>query len=84
MDCRLQPARGAFALGGAAAAPVMADDSPELRALLEQRQALESQIETLRGQKDEMEENAYEAELERLLLDLARTTREIREMEGTE
>lgn len=73
-----------FSLGGAAAAPVIAADSPELRALLEQRQALESQIETLRGQKDEMEEDAYEAELERLLLDLARTTREIREMEGTE
>lgn len=72
-----------FYLGGAAAAPAIAADSPQLRALLEQRRSLESQIETLRGKKDEMEEDAYEAELERLLLDLARTTREIREMEGT-
>ena len=57
--------------------------SPEIQQLIERRQALEGQVESLRARKDGMEETAYQQELERLLLQLARTNQQIREMEGT-
>jgi len=74
----------AFSLGGGAArAAAETPASPELRGLVEQREALEAQVQALTARKDQMEEAEYQRELERLLLELARTNREIREREGT-
>lgn len=67
------------------AAPVVPADVPaEVRALYERRQRLEQSIETLRGRSGQMEPAAYQSELEALLLDLARTNREIQEQGETE
>jgi hypothetical protein len=66
----------------AAAAPIPADAAPELRGLLEERRRLEEAVARLRAGSGEMEPAAYQAELERLLLELARTSREIRERGG--
>lgn len=66
------------------AAGAAASASPEIRALIEQRQALEAQVTAHTARKDDMEAAAYQRELERLLLELARTNREIRVKEGTE
>ncbi len=55
---------------------------PELAALYRQRRDLETQVAALRARREEMAQDAYEAELERLLLELARTSRAIREREG--
>jgi hypothetical protein len=55
---------------------------PALRALLEQREALERQVAALRLRKDAMDQAQYDRELEGLLTDLARKTREIRDREG--
>ncbi|MGC4083946.1 MAG: C13 family peptidase [Vicinamibacterales bacterium] len=56
--------------------------SPQLRALLEQRDALERQVNNLRLKKDSMDQAAYDQQLEKLLTDLAVKTRQIRELEG--
>jgi hypothetical protein len=64
--------------GGGSVAPDQAGD-PELRALLEQRSALETRIAALRAAKETMEASRYERDLEQVLIDLARTTRAIRE-----
>lgn len=74
----------AFSLGGAAGAAATAAASPEVRGLVEEREALEAQVEALTARKDRMDAAEYQRELERLLLELARTNREIREKEGTE
>jgi hypothetical protein len=55
---------------------------PALRALLEQRDALERQVNDLRLKKDSMDPAAYDQQLEKLLTDLAVKTRQIREMEA--
>jgi len=55
---------------------------PALRALLEQRDALERQVNDLRLKKDSMDQAAYDQQLEKLLTDLAVKTRQIRELEG--
>jgi hypothetical protein len=55
---------------------------PALRALLEQRDALERDVEGLRLRKDSMPAAQYEEQLEKLLTDLALKTRAIRELEG--
>lgn len=73
----------AFFLGGASRSATAAA-SPEVQGLVERRQALEAEVEALRGRKEGMEDSAYQQELERLLLELARTNREIREKEGSE
>ena len=77
----------AFTLGGAvahAATAGVGSNNPEIRALVEQRDGLEAQVQALTARKSEMDEAAYQRELERLLLELARTNREIRAKEGTE
>lgn len=56
--------------------------SPQLRAALEQRDALERQVNDLRLKKDSMPQAAYDEQLEKLLTDLAVKTRQIRELEG--
>ena len=67
--------RGSRLAAGASADPAM-------RALLEQRDALEEQVAQLRLRKDTMEAARYEQELEKLLTDLALKTRAIRELEA--
>ena len=54
---------------------------PALRALLEQRQALEDQINALKGRKASMDAAAYEQELEKLVTDLALKTRAIQQLD---
>jgi hypothetical protein len=54
-------------------------DDAELAALYAEQARLETAVATLRGRKDAMDPEAYQAELERLLLALARTGRAIRE-----
>ena len=56
--------------------------SPELRAALEQRDALERQVNELRLRKDSMDAAAYDQQLEKLVTDLAIKTRQIRELEA--
>jgi hypothetical protein len=57
----------------------MADADPALRALIEEQEALERQVAALRLRKDRMDPAAYEAELERVLTELALKTRAVRE-----
>lgn len=64
--------------GGAAAA----DASPELRALYQTRDRLQAQLDVLRGRRADMPEAEYEAALEVLLVDIARTAQAIRRLEG--
>jgi hypothetical protein len=59
-----------------------ASADPAMRALLEQRDALEEQIAQLRLKKDSMDATRYEEQLEKLLTDLALKTRAIRELEA--
>ncbi len=66
------------AFGGRA---VSAD--PRVAALVAERQALESQVAALRGRKDAMPADAYERELERLLVAIAEKTQAIRAAGGT-
>lgn len=54
---------------------------PALRALLEQRDALERQVNDLRLRKDSMPAEQYEEQLEKLVTDLALKTRAIRDAE---
>jgi hypothetical protein len=60
----------------------MAKADPALRALVEQRDALERQVADLRQRKGSLDEKRYEAELEKLLTDLALKDRAIRELEA--
>ncbi|NIR46164.1 MAG: hypothetical protein GWN99_17185 [Gemmatimonadetes bacterium] len=70
-----------FLAGAPAAAAAGADADPRLAELYNERRALEEAVADLRARKDEMDPAAYEAELERLLLELAMKTREIRQRE---
>ena len=56
--------------------PVVSD--PSLVPLVERRDALQDEVVDLRGRKDELEADVYERELERILVELARVSREIR------
>ncbi len=77
-------ARATFLGRGAVVAGVEAppDASPALRALYDQKRKIEQAIADLRAVKDTMDPERYEAELERLLIDLALKNQEIRRMEG--
>jgi hypothetical protein len=72
-------ARSFFLTGAASAA---ASGDPRATALRREKEELESKIEALKGRKEAMDAKAYEAELERLLVDLAATTRALRALEG--
>ncbi len=52
---------------------------PELRALIAQRDAIEAQVAALKASKDKMDPEKYEQDLERLLIELARVNRAVRE-----
>jgi hypothetical protein len=60
----------------------LADADPELRKLVEQQESLQQQVENHRLQRERMEPAKYEAELERLLTELALVSRQVRELEG--
>ena len=60
--------------------PLPAD--PKLRALYEERRALERRVESLRLMKDSMDPQRYAAELEKVVTELALKTRQIRDAEG--
>jgi len=75
-------ARTLFLTGGGAVAGETPSD-PRLAALYEGKRALEAEIAALRQRKEELETATYERELERLLVDLALKTREIRALEET-
>jgi hypothetical protein len=55
---------------------------PKLRALYEERRALERKVESLRLMKDSMDPQKYAAELEKVVTELAVKSREIRAAEG--
>ena len=60
-------------------APLPAD--PKLRALYVERRDMERRVESLRLLKDSMEPARYTSQLEQLAVEIARKTREIRELE---
>lgn len=66
-------------LAGRAADPVAATDDPELKTLLAKRRDLEDQVARLRLSKDRMKPDEYQDALERLLVELARTSKAIRD-----
>ncbi len=74
-------ARRFFLDGGAAAVTVAAND-PKLKTLYARRFALTDSVNALEARKTRMAATAYDAELERLLVALARTGHEIRDLEG--
>jgi hypothetical protein len=63
--------------GAAGAGPA----SARLAALYDQRNAIDGQIQALKARKSSMTADAYDAELERLLIALAEKSREIRQLE---
>ena len=63
--------------------PPPAATSPQVAALLAERQALEVEVAALRARKESMDQAAYERELERLLLAIAEKTQAIRAAGGT-
>ena len=72
-------ARTLFVSAASAARAVPDQADPELRALVAQRDALEARIAALKAAKDKTDPTKYEADLEGLLIDLARVNRSIRE-----
>ena len=59
-----------------------AADDPELARLYRERSVWEERIQAHRARRAEMDPEAYTAELERLLLELARVSQEIRRRGG--
>src|SRR5262245_48027627 len=52
--------------------------NPELERLIKQRQSLEEQVEKLKARKADMKQEDYDAELERVLVELAKVNQEIK------
>ena len=63
-------------------AAITATSDPALRALLEERLALEDQMAALKLRKASMSEEQYEQELEKLATELALKTRAVQQIEG--
>jgi len=76
-------ARMYLGAGGASGSAMPADAGPELRALYDTKRELEEKIAALRSRRASMEEAEYQAELEPLLIELARTDQQIRRLSGT-
>ena len=72
-----------YPLSPASGAPAGSADSDEVRALAAERDELAARVDALRETREGMPEEEYFAELERLLLDLARIQEEIRERTGS-
>lgn len=75
---------GAGTPSAVAAEGAPANAGPELRALYQRRMELQASIDALRGRRDSMAAARYEADLERLLVELATTNQSIRRLEGGE
>lgn len=75
-------ARSLFVVGGAARAARPLPDDPALRALYEERQALEERIDALKLLKGGTDPEQYEKELETLLVEMALKSRQIRDLEA--
>jgi hypothetical protein len=73
----------AFHIAASPAATAAAAGSPELRGLIEERDQLEAEVAALRARRSEMDTESYEAELERLLVEVALKNRVIRERGGS-
>lgn len=67
---------------GAPAGQAPANASAAVRALYTRRGELEASVDALRNRRSQMQDAAYQAELERLVLELARTNRSIQDAEG--
>ena len=72
---------GRFFLSSAGGSATAGAASPRLTALYGERAALDDQIAALKKRKSTLTTDAYEAELEKLLLSLAMKSREIRQLE---
>lgn len=71
-----QKAAGDLAVARLSSTALLASD-PEVRAMLEERAALEKQIEQIKARRDALGEEAYYDELEAVLVKFARLQREI-------
>ena len=69
---------------GAGVAPPAAAGDPALAPLVERREALAAEVAALRVRKAALPEPEYARELERLLLELARVSRELRQRAGSD
>ena len=72
----------AFNIGGKATAAAANASTPELRAAYQAKARIETALDALRARKDQLPEQQYEAELEKLLLELSRNAQLIRRLEG--
>jgi hypothetical protein len=72
-------ARTLFLSAASSARPEGDQGDPELRALVAQRDALETKIAELKTAKDKLDPEKYERDLEPMLIELARVNRRIRE-----
>ena len=78
-----QLASAVFLGGGQGRSALQVDTSdPELKALADQRDAIDRQIVDLRARKASMDAAAYDAEMEKLLTALALKTKEIRDLQA--
>lgn len=78
-----QLASAIFLGGGQGRSALQIDTSdPELKALADQRDAIDRQITDLRARKSTMDQAKYDAELEKLLTALALKTKEIRDLQA--
>lgn len=68
-----------FIIGGATKAASVAASTPGGSELVTRKTELEAQVDSLRRRKETMAADAYERELERLLVDLAQVSQAIRE-----
>ena len=75
-------ARSLFFTGGEGVRAEVAPDDPQLAARYEEQQVLETRVEELRRLRDGADPEQYAQELERLLIELAFKSREIRELEA--
>jgi hypothetical protein len=68
-----------FIVGAERAAAAVAANAPGASELVSKKARLEAQVDSLRRRKDSMAADAYERELERLLVELARVSQAIRQ-----
>lgn len=76
-------ARRVFLTGSATVLAGSSDD-PELVALYQEKEQLETAIQSLRGEKDSLPEEEFENRLEDLIVELSLATRAIRQRESNE
>ncbi|MDA1094164.1 MAG: hypothetical protein O3A25_12975 [Acidobacteria bacterium] len=75
-------ARASFLTNGEGSGLAGLPDDPAIRALYEERLALQEQVEGLRATRGGTDADGYSAQMEKLLVELALKTRQIRAAEG--